>query len=277
MKKMFTAKDQGLLDVEEEGSVYSFFDDQANKRTFLDANGNVLKNYTRPPIPDEEWDAESKDRDFFADIGDGFYTYTTHEVTRDMDGKYGLFGIKRNNGSKLTEEIYYQVGRFCNGLCSVRVENSKWGCIDTEGRLVIPYSFSDAMYFNAYGIAVGDHTLIDRFGGQIPDTALNCIDDCGEYNRYFVFAFLNEEQIRSIGRCGTAPNITLNIYDTKHRRYAVNNVPECRLNVHCFDGEPKVLVVATELLDQYDRIHLFQKGTLLCEKDGRITVYDYYQ
>lgn len=274
MRKLFTMKDNGCFWVEAEGSVYSTF--TLKKHTFYDNQGNVLKDYSRPPIQDEE-PVEINTPDFLDEIGEGFYIYTTHKVTYDIDGKYGQFGIKYNDGKKLTEEIYYQVGRFCNGLCPVSIEDGKWGCIDTNGNLIIPYIFDEKMFFNEYGVAVGNNTLINRMGNEIPDTAHNSIDDCGEYNRYFVFSFLNDEQLASIDECGTAPNITVDIYDTKNRAYVVRGVPECRLAVYCFDGEPEVILAAVELLDQYDKIDLSKRGTIICRKDGFVTVYDYYQ
>lgn len=273
MKKLFTIRNNGCFWVEVEGSVYSTF--SQNTHTFYDNHGNVLEDYSRPPIQSEE-PIEITDSDCIEDIGDGFYIYTTHEVTYDVDGKYGLFGIKHNSGKKLTEEIYYQIGRFCNGLCAVSIEAGKWGCIDTKGNLVIPYNFDEERFFNKFGVAVGNETLIDRMGNEIPDTALNSIDDCSEYNRYFAFSLLTDAQLASVDKCGTVSNITVNIYDTKNRTYVVKGVPECQLELYCFDGEPEVILAATELLDQYDNINLPRKGTIICKKDGYITVYDYY-
>lgn len=276
MKKMFTVKENGLLQAEE-NAVYSMFNCSENKYTFFGSDGSVLENYSRTSIQNGEEVLEINDPDFFEEIGEGFYKYTTHEVSCDANGEYDLFGIKHRSGKKLTEEIYRQIGSFCNGLCAVSVEADKWGCIDTEGTLVICCDFSEQMFFNKYGVAVGNNTLIDRAGKEIPDTALNSIDDCGEYNRYYVFSLLSAEQIASIGECGTAPKITVDIYDTKNRAYVIKNVPECRLDVHCFDGEPEVIAAAAELLDLYDSICLLEAGIIICTKDGFVTVYDYYQ
>ncbi|MCQ2449647.1 MAG: WG repeat-containing protein [Clostridia bacterium] len=251
MKNLFTLEDRGLLQVEKEGEVYRLSCFKEKTHTFIDCGGNVI-DYSRPPLQDKVRPIEIDDPDFFSEIGEGFYVYTTHEVTYDVDGEYGKFGIKYINGKKLTDEIYYQVGRFCNGLCSVSEEEDHWGCINTKGELVIPYRFGEAMFFNEYGVAVGDFSLIDRQGNEIPDTAINNIDDCGEDSRYFVFSYLNEEQCALIGECGTAPDITVNIYDTKNRKYVIKDVPENRLDVDCFKGEPEVIITAAELLDKYD-------------------------
>jgi hypothetical protein len=35
--------------------------------------------------------------------------------------------------------------------------------------------------------------------------------------------------------------ITVDIYDTKNRTYVVKGIPECRLDIYSFDGEPEVV------------------------------------
>lgn len=140
--------------------------------------------------------------------------------------------------------------------------------------MVIPCSFSEALCFNQYGVSVGDNGLIDRSGNEIPGVALNSVDSDKADERYFVFSLLTEEQLQSVDACGTAPNITIDIYDTKNRAYAARAVPECRLDVLGFAGEPEVIAAAVELLDRYDRVSLSGKCTIVCEKDGYITVYD---
>ncbi len=168
MRNLFTLKINDSFRVEKEGEVYSIFSHKMNKHTFIDYNGKVI-DYSRPPLQDDEEPIEINDPDFIEEIGEGFYVYTTHEVIYDVDGKIGRFGIKYLNGEKLTEEIYYQVGKFCNGLCSVSEKDSYWGCINTKGELVIPYHFGEELFFNEYGVAVGNHSLIDRLGKEIPE------------------------------------------------------------------------------------------------------------
>ena len=276
MKKLFTLKDDGSFWVEREGEVYSIFNRVANKHTFMDCDGNII-DYSRPPLLQDEESIEITDPDFLEEIGEGFYVYTTHEVTYDVDGKFGKFGIKYINGEKLTDEIYYQVGRFYNGLCSVSEKEDFWGCINTNGELVIPYHFGDEMVFNKYGVAADYHTLIDRQGNELPDTALNFIDECGEYDRYFVFSYLNDEQLAYCDEFGTEPDVTVDIYDTKNRKYVIKGVPECRLNMYGFEGEPEVIIAAVELLDKYDEVDLFRTGTIVGKKDGYITIFDFYK
>ncbi len=131
--------------------------------------------------------------------------------------------------------------------------------------------------FNKYGVACGDDCLIDNKGNELPDTKLNCEEDCDEQNRYFTFAFLSEEQCNSIDKCGTADNILIDIYDTKFRRFVAKGVPECVLSLSGFDGENEVVLAAVDLVKKYDRIHLDGKGTIIAHRNDMITVFDYYQ
>jgi hypothetical protein len=135
----------------------------------------------------------------------------------------------------------------------------------------------DEIKFNKYGIACVDDCLIDKEGNKLPDTELNCEDDCCELNRYYTFAFLNEEQCASIEKCGTAENILLDIYDTKLRKVVAKGVPECVLSLTAFDGDNEVVLAAINLANQYDNIRLDGKGTIIAKKNDIITVFDYYQ
>lgn len=270
MKKLFTIKSCDILSVVEEGSVYGTFSYAENKYTFLDDKGNILKDYVRTPAQDQDVNADINDPDFYEEIGEGFYKYTTHTVNHDPDGDCGLFGIKRNNGQRITEEIYCRIGRFYNGLCSVGNQDGKWGCIDSNGILVIGFNFDDEIIFNQYGVAVGDFTLIDKAGNEIPDTALNYIEDCGESNRYYVFSHLSDQQLDSAYECGAEPS-TVDIYDTKSRVYVVKNLPELRLDVYCFDGKPEVIAAAAGLIDRYDSICLQKSRSIFCKKGNSVT------
>lgn len=131
--------------------------------------------------------------------------------------------------------------------------------------------------YNKYGIAEGEDSLIDLEGNIIPDTQLNCVDEAGENCRYFVFTMFTEEQSAEIDRCGTAPGITMNIYDTKNREYVVKGIPECILYPFDFDGEKEVVMAAAELINQYKYITIEGIGTIVAHNGDEITVYDYYQ
>ena len=136
---------------------------------------------------------------------------------------------------------------------------------------------SDGLRYNKYGVACADNCLVDFDGNEIPGTKLNCEDSCDVTDRYFTFAFLTEEQCKSISQCGTAEGILLDYYDTKTRKYILRGIPECKLYVFCFDGEPEVILAAAQLIDQYDSIDVRERGTIVAHKDGCITVYDFYQ
>ncbi len=135
----------------------------------------------------------------------------------------------------------------------------------------------DALRYNKYGVACADGCLVDSNGNEIPDTKLNCEDSCDATDRYFTFALLTEEQSASINRCGTAEGIALDYYDTKTRRYILRGIPECKLYVFCFDGEPEVVLAAAQLIDQYESVDVRDRGTIVAHKEGFVTVYDYYQ
>ena len=139
------------------------------------------------------------------------------------------------------------------------------------------YAEEEGLRFNKYGVACGDNCLVDVDGNELLGTQLNCEEDCHEQNRYFVFTLLSEEQNAAIDRCGTADGITMDYYDTKTREYILKGVPECKLDVMCFDGEPEVVMAAAQLIDQYESVCIRRKGTILGKKGGWITVYDYYQ
>lgn len=278
MKKLFSTNIYGIADVAAEGKVYGIYDYSLNKWLFFDAIGQPLPNYKRP-----EWESSIYDEQYTGDktqitpMIDGFYGYSTGQIHYHPDGFDGQVGIKYKDGTKITEEIFAELNYFSNGLCPVRNKEGKWGCVDTTGKLVLPYQFCDAPQFNHYGVAVGDNSLIDRNGNAIPDTELNLIEDCYEQNRYYIFGLLAKEQSDSISQCGRAKNIRLDIYDTKLRKYVVRNIPECDLAIGNFEGEGEVILAALTMMPNYDRISVDGIGTIFAEKANVITVYDYYR
>lgn len=278
MKKLFSTNICGITDVAEEGKVYGIYNYDLNEWLFFDAMGQPLPNYKRPPceasIHDEQY---TGDKSQISPMIDGFYGYSTGEIHYHPDGFDGHVGIKNKDGTKITEEIFAELTYFSNGLCPVRNKEGKWGCVDTTGKLVLPYLFCDAPQFNHYGVAVGDNSLIDRNGTPIPDTELDLIEDCYEQNRYYVFGLLTKEQSESISQCGSAENIRLDIYDTKLRKYVVRNIPESDLSIGNFEGEGEVILAALAMMQNYDRISVEGIGTIFAEKANIITVYDYYR
>ena len=178
---------------------------------------------------------------------------------------FGLFDKKRNKW-----DFYDYDGKSCD------YERPYIDDVDTDDCFEEDESEETPVY-NKYGVAEGESSLIDLDGNIIPDTQFNCVDESGEECRYFVFTTLTEEQLAEIGRCGTAPGITMNIYDTKNREYVVKGIPECILYPFDFDGDKEVVMAAAELVNQYDYITIEGIGTIVAHNGEEITVYDYYQ
>lgn len=148
---------------------------------------------------------------------------------------------------------------------------------EDDNNLITSDDSEETLVFNKYGVACADGCLVDENGNEIPDTKLNCEDFYSEDSRYFRFSSLTDEQCASISNCGTAPDILMDIYDTKNRKYVAKGVPECWLDVSFFDGEPEVVLAAVGLVNQYERVWITGKGTVIGEKDKCVTVYDFYQ
>lgn len=141
----------------------------------------------------------------------------------------------------------------------------------------VKHAVKNGLTYNKYGVACDEDFLVDLEGNEIPDTKLNCVESCTEDDRYFSFALLNDNQCSSIEQCGTAPEILLDIYDTKTRKYVIKGIPENKLDVSFFDGEPEVLLEAAKLINEYDSIEVRKSGSIIARKDCFITLYDYYQ
>lgn len=134
----------------------------------------------------------------------------------------------------------------------------------------------EELVFNKYGVACAGGCLVDKDGNEILDTKLNLEDSCSADDRYFTFSLITKEQSDSIDRCGTALGITVDVFDTKTRKYILRNIPECKLNVSFFDGEPEVILAAFDLFSEFDAIDICEKGTILGKKGDSITVFNYY-
>lgn len=276
MKKLFTIPNGSSVFVAEEGKVYGLCNWEKQEWAFCNAEGQLIPDY-QPPEQEDIDDQHTDDRYQVTPMIDGFYGYSTGDIRYHPDGFDGQVGIKDRNGTIITEEIFAELTHFSNGLCPVRNKEGKWGCVEKTGKLVIPYQFSEAPQFNRYGVAVGDHTLIDCNGKEIIGTELNLIDDCWEENRYYVFGLLPAVQMESICQCGTAEAVWLDVYDTKLRKFVIRGIPECKLHLDCYDGEGEVIVAAAEMLDDFDEIWVEAKGTICAKKAGYLTVFDYYQ
>ena len=277
MKKLFTTQGRFIITANEKEKKIRLWNLDTEQSTVIDYDGNPLN----CPFY-EDTDSENNDCIYtddpaqFEGSSEGFYAYTTKEYTLDPDGAYGSFGIKRVTGEKLTEEIYYKVNYFSNGLCAVCNEDGKWGCINTNGELVIPFQFSDAPVFNRYGVACGDDCLIDMQGKPIEGTKLNFIGGNDYYQRFFATALWSEEICQMIDQCGHADGAAVDYYDTKNREYILRNMDETRIEIECCNAEKEVIVKAASLLTEYDKVEVEESGVIIAKKGDCITIFDCY-
>ena len=276
LKELFSLNGRYSIIPNESDGLFLLTDFNTMKDSVLDANGN----FTNRPFHETEdvsdLQCDIDDPTQFSEPVNGFYVYTTHECHYDLDGAHGCFGIKRVNGEKLTEECFYRVGFFSNGLCPVCLEDEKWGCINEEGTLVISYQFAEAPTFNKFGVACGDNSLIDMEGQPISETDLNYFGGLFEDQRYVEIALWSDEINAEILKCGTAPNLTVDIYDTKERSFAARGVPDGKLDIDFCDAEKEVVIAAIKMLPQFDEIKVEKKKTILARKGEMTTVFDYY-
>ena len=273
--------DKKIMMPNEKTGEFEWFDFKNNRWRALDRNGEETEYHRHISDSDEEEKMEGEypdDPTAITGIHDGLYPYSTHPVKWDVDGCYGIIGFKDISGNIVIEEQYEQVDDFFNGLCSVKRKDSGWGCIDKKGNTVISFKYDEPVRFNIYGVAVGDDCLIDINEEKLAGTELNFADSYFENDRYFFISLYSEEQDRAIERCGYADDLTVDIYDTKYRRYVVKGVPDCKLSIYGFNNypEPEVIIAAVKILSEYDSVSILGAGTIKAEKDGTYTLFDYY-
>ena len=278
MKKLFVTDKWYITEVT--GSqVFGCFDQPHNRWHYLNSLGEEIEYKLEGGVNDDELTPAAYFNDPQASeyIGEGFYTFTSHPIEYDMDGEYGVFGIKNSEGNVVVDEQFYEVDTFWHGLCSVRMIDSDWGCIDTSGKPVIPFSYDQPVKFNQYGVSEGNSNLIGRDCKPIEGTALNYIEPYEKNDRYFLIGNFSEEQCAAIDRCGTADRLTLDIFDTKTRKYITRGIPDCSFDVSFIDCELEIIRAAVELLKEYSRVRVKNSGIIFAETDGITTVFDYYQ
>ena len=52
-------------------------------------------------------------------------------------------------------------------------------------------------------------------------------------------------------------------------------IPECRLDVSFYDGEPEVILADIDLITEYEEVDVCRTGTIIAKKNGFITVYNF--
>ncbi len=86
--------------------------------------------------------------------------------TKDTAGNE-FWGFVDKTGKIKITPIYEAVGNFNEGLCAVRMKDTKWGYIDLEGKVVINYQFDEAGRFDNGSAIVkfeNYYGIIDRNG-----------------------------------------------------------------------------------------------------------------
>ncbi|MBQ6266261.1 MAG: WG repeat-containing protein [Clostridia bacterium] len=225
---------------------------EENRTVYLNENG-ARTVCDKPEEPDEN---ESGDPCQIGDMINGFYAFTTHEFSEDADGRYGLFGVKDASGAVIADEQFRDVECFRCGLCPVKNAEERWGCIDENGTLIIPFRYSDPPRFNLYGLAVGDDGLIDKTGARLAGITFDCADFFDEDDRYIITNRFTKEQSDAIAQCGTAPGITDDFFDSKTRTYLVKGIPERSIRL-CGSPAPEAVLAAVELLHAFEDIRLY--------------------
>ena len=163
----------------------------------------------------------------------------------------GNYGFKNREGEFVIKPQYALAHEFTCGLAAVNLKRTwgkkkdgekfcedHYGYIDSCGRTVIPFIYSDAFPFNKYGVAYveteGEGFLIDKKGNKIPgtDEISFLYGDCYGYpDRFFAFANLDCEEDKD------GDKLPIGIYDTKERKVilepSIYEIDECSEDLIC--------------------------------------------
>lgn len=274
MKKLFEADGRKIITYLRDHRVFELIDPETERRSFFDKEGRETSPPGRKTCEGERVFDATEDPTRCDELGNGYYSFTTHPVDYDPDGPFGLFGIKDQTGRVILDEKYWQIREIFNGLFPVQEIEGDWGCVDERGELVVPCVYDEPPLFNKYGLAYGNRTLIDRQGREIPGTEYNLPETYGEGDRYIPIILTAKEQDGPIEKTGTEERIVASIFDTKLRRYVVEGVPEGAIDVEFYDGEPEPILAAAKLLSVYDELRVLQDGFVAGRKGDRQDVYD---
>lgn len=272
MKKLFEVEGKKTVLYLSNYRVFRVDDFETKQRSFFDEDGNEIC----PPDfrvygPENDW--PSDDPTFCELLGNGYYSFSSHPIDWDPDGPYGCFGIKDKTGMVIVDEKYWQIRGAFNGLFPVQEIDGNWGCISENGELVVPCIYEEPPLFNKYGLAYGNHTLVNMQGEEIAGTEFNCIEPYGENDRYIPIILTTAEQDEQISKTGTAEGVVEAIFDTKLRNYAIKGIPEGSIDVEFYDGEPEPIIAASKMLDLYDTLRIVGKGFIIGRKGDHQDVY----
>lgn len=278
MKELFTINKGILIVPNEDEGLFRMYDYNNHNGWYVDSDGNTVPIPQNDASTPHDWNAPD-DPTCHVIINENYYIYTTHALDwyDPVEGAYGRFGIKDMSGNVVTEEHYWQIGHYSNGLFAVREINGMWGCINEKGEQMLPFRYEDEPIFNKYGLAYGNGFLIDMNGTEIAGTEFNCIESPSEDDRYFDITLMTAEQDALVEETGSAPDITVDIFDTKNREFVVQGIPECRLFHSGYEGEPEVIQAAAGMLDCYDEVLVEGRGILVARNGKTQTVFDFYR
>lgn len=278
MKELFSIETDAFLFPLADRDVFQVYNFDTKTCTHLDSDGNAVDiHFDKEETAhyESDWTNDSTQLEC---IVNGFYVYTTHEYHSDPDGYYGCFGLKKANGEKITEELFYQVKYFCHGLCPVCMQDERWGCINEQGEIAIPLKFDEPPLFNQYGVADAGFMLIDTNGNEIPDTYHNSSGFNSDSCRYFEISTYTEEEDAVFNECcGDVPGHKINIFDTKTRSYLAKGIPDNVIDFVNSNAEPEVVLAAIELIPYYDCIRIYNDGIIAGDKGKKKTVFNYYK
>jgi len=108
----------------------------------------------------------------FALMGVNVNAQVSSFLRKDTDGSY-RYGVKDNTGKIIVPPKYDKMGKFCEGLAVV-VLNDKYGYIDSTGKEVIPVKYDAARDFSE-GLAIvvrkydSKCVFIDKTGKEITE------------------------------------------------------------------------------------------------------------
>ena len=76
--------------------------------------------------------------EFELPVGFRLEGYSEGRLLLSRDGKYGIQSV---TGEWIAQPIFADGGPFIGGLAPLKTEDGRWGVIDTEGNIVLPFTY----------------------------------------------------------------------------------------------------------------------------------------
>ena len=88
----------------------------------------------------DEYDALLREdgTEFALPAGFSLKGYSEGRLILSREGKYGVFSV---TGEWIAQPIFADAGPFIGGLAPLKTEDGRWGMIDTEGNIVLPFTY----------------------------------------------------------------------------------------------------------------------------------------